>query len=96
MRVPFVLIALLVMSSQAQEKIPVEIETPHGTVAWKELPREKDGKIAHFIYGLYASLEHLIKEASPKQEPNQVGAANRRQPIRQETNSPPGAAGSGR
>src|SRR5947207_283237 len=216
MRVHFVLIALLVMSSQAQEKIPVEIETPHGTVAWKELPREKDGKIAqflreltpkeleslksdakqagpfvvryapnaketehpldefdfafagwlasddpnkessdrvirilgsaygfyciehlgvrwawikdefgedialvrenptarsfpftsiryriedkktNFIYALYASLEHLIKEASPKQEPNQVGAANGSQPIRSETNSTSSAAGSRR
>jgi hypothetical protein len=216
MRVHYLLIALLTMSSEAQEKIPVEIETPHGTVAWKELPREKGGTIAqflrelspqeleslksdakqagafvtryapqgkqashplsdfdgafagwlvsddpnkqssdrvirilgaaygsyciehlgvrwawikdefgedialvrenpttrsfpftsiryriedkktNFIYALYASLEHLIKEASPKQEPNQVGAAKGSQPIRSETNQTSSAAGSGR
>jgi hypothetical protein len=64
MRVHFVLIALLVMSSQAQEKIPVEIETPHGTVAWKELPREKDGKIAQFLRELTPKeLESLKSDA---------------------------------
>ncbi len=69
MRVHFVLIALLVMSSQAQEKIPVEIETPHGTVAWKELPRDKDGKIAKFLRELtpkeLESLKSDAKQACP-------------------------------
>jgi len=44
------------MNSHAQEKTLVEIETPHGTVAWKELPRSKDGKIAQ-----------LLRELTPKE-----------------------------
>lgn len=49
MCVHLVLFALLTLNSHAQDKTPVEIETPHGTVAWKELSREKDGNIAQFL-----------------------------------------------
>ena len=65
MRVHLVLIAVLAMSSHAQDKIPVEIETPHGTVAWKELPREKDAKVAQFFREVTSKeLESLKSDAA--------------------------------
>jgi hypothetical protein len=46
MRSIAIFLTALSMTGHAQEKAPVEITTPHGTVAWKELPPSKDGKIA--------------------------------------------------
>jgi len=40
---PMLGLACLCMTARAEEKISVTIERPHGTVTWKELPREKDG-----------------------------------------------------
>jgi hypothetical protein len=46
MRFATILFAIFCVDSHAQEKKPMEITTPHGTVAWKELPSDKDGKVA--------------------------------------------------